>query len=41
LLGPQRLAGAALHTERLTQRIGEALREFQSAAQLRDGAGTP
>jgi len=42
LLGPQRLAGTALHGDRLTQRIGEVLREFQTAAQLRepDGAGS-
>jgi len=39
LLGPQRLAGTALYVEGLTQRIGEGLQEFQSAAQLREPDG--
>jgi hypothetical protein len=42
VLGPQRLAGMALHAGRLTQRIGGALREFQSSAHLQepDGSGS-
>ena len=40
LLGPQRLAGAALYAERFIQRIGEGLAEFQLAAQLREREGS-
>jgi hypothetical protein len=40
LLGPQRLAGTALHAERFIQRVGEGLVEFQSAAQLREPEGS-
>ena len=40
LLGPQRLAGTALHAERFIQRVGEGLVEFQSAAQLREPDGS-
>jgi hypothetical protein len=37
--GPQRLAGTARLVQMHTHNIGEALREFQSAAQLREPGG--
>ena len=40
LLGPQRLAGTALHAEKFLQRIGEGLPEFQLAAQPREPNGS-
>ncbi|PYU69272.1 MAG: hypothetical protein DMG49_13785 [Acidobacteria bacterium] len=39
LAGPQRLHGMALYTDRLTQRIGDVLREFASGARLREMDG--
>jgi len=38
-IGPQRLAGTARLVQRLTQSIGETLREFQSAAELPEPDG--
>jgi hypothetical protein len=41
LAGPQRLRGMALYTERLTQSIGDVVREFETGTRAREmnGAG--
>ena len=39
LAGPHRLHGMALRVDRLTQRIGNALREFESGAREREMGG--
>jgi hypothetical protein len=36
LAGPQRLRGMALHTDGLTQRIGDVLREFDAGIRARE-----
>ena len=40
LVGPQRMAGAALYAEKFLQRIDEGLPEFQLAAQPREPNGS-
>jgi hypothetical protein len=39
LAGPQRLRGMALYTERLTQSIGDVVREFESGTRAREMNG--